>query len=210
MNGLFELLTHVYNLSPIPLRMAYSLWLAFIGLYIYAYHHDQFNSPPKSRKQKRQNYSNTFIFLGLFTVIIYFFAKSHEWIIHHALFDDDSLPFIGLPFMFIGLVLIGAARAALNGYWGPHIYVYDTPSDNILIRRGIYSKLRHPIYVGQVLMATGTLILSNSTVFLLFAIPLVFINIVRSKREERHLYEMFADKFTDYYDNTFWLIPGVV
>ena len=210
MKDILEFLIHIYNLSPIPLRIAYAIWCAFIGLYMYAYYHDMFNSPPKPRRKKRKNYSNAFIFLGILTVVIYFLAKSNEWAIHQVMFYGEVTPFSGLPFMAIGLLLIAAARAALNGYWGPHIYIYDMPNDNILISRGIYGKLRHPIYLGQVLMAIGTLLLSNSTIFILFAAPLIAINTVRSQREEVHLSEMFGENFVHYSENTYWLIPGVL
>ena len=209
MKDLIDFLVRIYELSPVPLRMAYAMWIAFISLYIYSYWYDKFNSPPKPRTQKRQNYSNAFILLGLVTAVLYFFAKWRGWPIDQPIFDDEALPFTGIVVMLIGLVLIAAARVALNGYWGPHIYEYTNPNHNILISHGIYSSLRHPIYLGQVLMAAGTLLLSNSSVFLIFTLPLVLINIARSKREDDHLLEVFEENFIKYKDNTYVLVPGV-
>jgi protein-S-isoprenylcysteine O-methyltransferase Ste14 len=206
---IFEFLLHVYELSPVPLRIAYGFWAAFIGLYIYASYHDRFNSPTRVRTRKRQNYSRAYVLLGFFTVAIYFLAKSNNWPIHQSLFSGEAWGLIGLPFMLVGLVLIGAARAALNGYWGPHIYTYADSADNVLVQRGVYGTLRHPIYLGQVLMAIGTLLLSNSTIFLLFAAPLILINIARSKRESAHLLEVFGQDFVKYKENTSWLFPDL-
>ena len=209
MKDTLELLIHLYQLSPIPLRMAYGIWCAFIGLYIYAHYHDQFHSPDRPREITKINYSNAFVLLGILTVIVYFLAKTYNWPIHLALQGDELWALVGLPIMLIGLALVGSARAALNGYWGPHIYKYLKDEDNVLITRGVYSKLRHPIYLGQVLMAIGTLLLSDSTVFLMFAAPLVIINFFRSRFESEDLKVRFPGSYQAYKNKTSWLCPGL-
>ncbi|MEN3068816.1 isoprenylcysteine carboxylmethyltransferase family protein [Uliginosibacterium sediminicola] len=209
MKDVLELFIRVYEISPIPLRMAYGIWCAFIGLYIYASYHDHYNSPIRPRRPVQHNSPNVLVVLGLATVFLYTIAHLKQWPIHYSLIGDEAISFVGLPLMLIGLFVVAAARAALNGYWGPHIYEYEDPKDSILIKKGIYGQLRHPIYLGQIFMAVGTLILSDSIIFLLFAVPLSLFNVVKAQRESRYLHRKFGDSFVEYKNTVAWFCPGL-
>jgi protein-S-isoprenylcysteine O-methyltransferase Ste14 len=212
MKELLEAIIYFYFGATMPLRVAYTFWAAFVGLYIYASYQDKYNSEPKERTQKKLNFSKLIVLLGVATLILFELAKIKKWTINQELYDaGDEIYFIsfGIGLMLIGLFLVAAGRAAINGYWGPHIYIYKDKKHDVLVNYGIYKNIRHPIYMGQFVMASGTFVLSNSTIFLLFAVPLLAINIFRSIQEERHLLQVFGDKFITYKDNSYLLFPSI-
>jgi protein-S-isoprenylcysteine O-methyltransferase Ste14 len=103
--------------------------------------------------------------------------------------------------MILGLIIVGVARATLDGYWGPNIYKYEG-SDNKLITHGIYSKIRHPVYLSQFLMTLGTVFLINNLWIAFFPVFTLFINHLRALHEERDLRNRFPDKYPDYHNTT--------
>lgn len=207
----------LYLEIPIPLRIAYFLWAVFVGLYWYASLHDKYHSKLTTGKRVSRNFNEIFILLAVSFVLINQFAiwfdidiakyisesqvlkivTDKDIKLSNVLTSSSLIFWIGGFFMLLGLYIAATARAALNGYWTPYIMDYDS-NDKRIIDFGIYSKMRHPIYVSQVLLALGTAFLSNSWVVLMFPIILAKINFSRAKKEEKYLLRHYAKgKTTD-------------
>jgi protein-S-isoprenylcysteine O-methyltransferase Ste14 len=78
-----------------------------------------------------------------------------------------------------------------------------------LITDGLYGVVRHPLYLGRILLHTGSvLILSSLYGFLLTAIGLMFF-LVRIRIEEEMLLQAFGDEYRDYQKTTKKLIPYI-
>lgn len=94
--------------------------------------------------------------------------------------------FLGIPIIITGIYL--ASRA--------HI-VFDTPEPQV-VDTGLYSHVRHPMYLGSILLYVGfwAITLSLLTLFPLFAV-LIGYNYLASV-EERLLTDMFGDDYLEY------------
>ena len=206
---IIKIFSIVYDLSPVPLRLSYAFWIGLMTIYSYAHTHDKYNSKPKPREFDEVNFSKALPFLGIGNVLLYWWANYKKFPFSIHMFSDDIAIPIGLVLMTIGFYVTCRGRAAINGYWGPHLYRYTNPEDRKIIRHGIYKNIRHPIYSGQVYMAYGTLFLSNNTVFIIFAVLLTIINVIRAKREERYLKEQYGNEFEDYKKKTYRAIPSI-
>ena len=203
-----------YLLVPIPLRIAYFLWFTFISLYLYAGLHDKYHSKVEAVKIKEKNFNAAFTalavsFVLLNQIFIWNEISIEEYISGFPIFtklgltigskivDSNFVYIIGGLFMVVGLVIAAYARAALNGYWNPNIMEYEGEHKK-LITYGIYSIMRHPIFLSQFFLALGTAFLANSWFVLFFPIILSKINWERAKKENALLEEMFGNEFIDY------------
>lgn len=210
-----EILTFIlvtYNSAAVPLRLAYAFWAGFFFLYWYASLHDKYARLTKPRELKDKNFPKVLLFFGIACAFLHHGATWFEWRTYRAISTDYEVSLVvgGLIFMSVGLFSVAWARAVLDGYWGPNIYKYKQPEDNILIRNGIYAYIRHPVYLGQILMTIGTLCLSNSLVFVFFPVFVIPITVYRACKEDRELLERFGDEFVEYKRTTESMIPGVI
>ncbi|MGB7790328.1 MAG: isoprenylcysteine carboxylmethyltransferase family protein [Terrimicrobiaceae bacterium] len=87
-----------------------------------------------------------------------------------------------------GLALAGAIALGRN------ITPFPKPSENAqLVRRGIFSLIRHPIYTGVMLASLGWALVWQSWPALLTASGLIPFFDAKTRREEKWLREKFAD-----------------
>lgn len=77
-----------------------------------------------------------------------------------------------------------------------------------LVEAGPYRLVRHPIYIGLILAAVGWSLFTNTLLTLSYALALVALFDVKSRREERQLQKQFA-KYAAYQERTKRLIPFI-
>ena len=130
------------------------------------------------------------IMLIIFTAAIaadYFFFQTYQ------LFQG-KIPFmVRLP---IGLVLI--AFGGWLALYGIQIVFRDLRPEPIMITEGMFSKVRHPIYLGAMLVYLGVLCLTLS---FLGAVVFLFVMLVYqwlAKHEEKLMLGIFGDTYRDY------------
>ncbi len=143
--------------------------------------------------------------LGALSIFLYHNSLLYQYNI--PISEDFSHPisFFGAGLMFGGLYLLSLARIALNGFWGPDIYNYG--SGDKLVTDGIYGKIRHPVYLGQILMTIGTFLLANNWLIAIMPSLLIVTNIIRAKREDNDLLERFGEEFKNYKETKPFMIP---
>ncbi len=102
-----------------------------------------------------------------------------------------------------GIILAGAAAL------GSNLTPFPRPLDRaVLVRQGIFSLMRHPVYAGLLMMSVGWALVCQSMPALSIAFGLVPFFDAKARREERWLREKFPD-YGDYQRRVKRFIPGV-
>lgn len=79
-----------------------------------------------------------------------------------------------------------------------------TPQARQLVKRGLYSKIRHPIYVFGTLAFLFIVLAIQGPSALLICAVVILIQVVRVRREERVLAEAFGAEYTAYRSSTWF------
>lgn len=73
-----------------------------------------------------------------------------------------------------------------------------------LVTTGVYSRIRNPIYVFGTIFILGLLVWLGRPWLLLIFVPLIPLQIVRSRKEEQVLTEKFGAAYLDYKQKTWF------
>jgi len=130
-------------------------------------------------------------------VFVYFLIAS---VIFYINFDlpIDYMQFSGVSLTTISFVLWIMARIQLG-----KAFTVKARAKRI-VSRGIYSKIRHPVYLFSSLSLLGIVIFLKSLSLLLLFLVFVFIQHLRAQDEERVLIKKFGKKYLEYKSMT-WL-----
>lgn len=113
---------------------------------------------------------------------------------------------VGAGFLITGSFLFGYARYELRKWYSGHLSVQK---EQILVQSGPYSLVRHPAYLGYLLMAVGV---SLGYASVLGVINLLFLFLCfryRIKIEEKLLVAHFGQVFLTYAENKKKFIPFI-
>ena len=123
-----------------------------------------------------------------------------------ALFPIDIVEgLVALAVMLIGLGLRVWAAVTLGGYYTRTLM---TTKGHTVVTAGPYAWVRHPAYLGVILLWSGFGVLSSSLVVaLLFPVMFVIVYLYRISVEERMLVEELGDDYVRYQRRTRKLIP---
>jgi len=146
--------------------------------------------------------------LGLFAVYIdyIFLLPVHRSVLAPTYLPLGSfVPFSGMVFVTGGLALLWTAHHQLGKEFSTTLTV---PSERKLITKGIYARIRHPIYSAYCLFFFGIAMLSASWPAALTAGTLMYILMgPRLKKEEALLETVFGDEFTLWAGKTGRFLP---
>jgi protein-S-isoprenylcysteine O-methyltransferase Ste14 len=81
--------------------------------------------------------------------------------------------------------------------------------DHLLETHGVYAVIRHPSYVGAILLVMGWMLVFRSMLILILVPVLIWIVLVRIQAEERLLAAQFGQAYADYRKRTWKLLPFV-
>jgi len=124
-----------------------------------------------------------------------------------------SIGHIGFPGVgWIGLVIMGGgislrlwANLILGEFYTRTLRVSNNQS---VVQRGPYRFIRHPGYLGTILMWTGAgLAVTNWIAFLIVLMTMCFAYHYRIRVEEAMLLEQLGQPYTDYRAHTWRLLP---
>ncbi|HEX8789616.1 MAG TPA: methyltransferase [Polyangiaceae bacterium] len=95
----------------------------------------------------------------------------------------------GLALTLVGLTLITLARWQLGDAFSIE------PRATTLVTRGLYARIRNPVYVFGLVLLAGLVLYLDQVWFLLALIPLAIVQVIRARREARVLEERFGDAY---------------
>jgi protein-S-isoprenylcysteine O-methyltransferase Ste14 len=104
----------------------------------------------------------------------------------------------GLVFGLTGLTGVIVARYTLGRSFS------IAAKATALVTRGIYSRIRNPIYVSGVFFIIGLALMMWNSYVLLLLVVIAPMQIIRARREARVLEEKFGDEYREYRKKT-WL-----
>jgi len=139
-------------------------------------------SPMNSKTVNR-----VFIFILLTFVLL-------PWIILRLLskFPHDLMTYIGIALIIPSFVLLIIAIFQLGSSFAV------TPRAKELVTKGLYAKIRHPIYVFGTSLFLGLALVAHGITLYVFCAILLVRNIWRARQENRVLEEKFGDAYRTY------------
>jgi protein-S-isoprenylcysteine O-methyltransferase Ste14 len=111
---------------------------------------------------------------------------------------------LGFTFTMVGIGINLVARRDLAEHWSP---LAAGAGEQKLVKSGIYSKIRHPIYLSNLSCSLGFALISwNAIALLLFVLCLAAFHL-RIRREEKELVAAFGDEYAEYTRDVPSMIP---
>lgn len=82
-------------------------------------------------------------------------------------------------------------------------------TEHQLIETGLYHRIRHPFYLGQVLAEPGIMLALRSPLAVVILVASVWFVVKRMNREEQMLLDYFGDRYRSYRARTYRLLPHI-
>ena len=203
---------------------AYGLWsLVIINSLVFIIFAFSFTKPKTSRDWRSLGVFSAFI-VALFTemygypLTIYLLSgwlssrfPGVNWLSHDAghllemIFGWRTNPHFG-PFHLLSFVFIGGGFWLLSASWR---VLYHAQRRNAVATTGPYARIRHPQYVGFVLIMFGFLLQWPTLVTLIMFPILVLVYRALGLREERDAIAQFGDAYKAYMATTPGFIPRI-
>lgn len=143
--------------------------------------------------------------IGQIILLVFFITGilADKFILHCSVFSIQFLPFylrvlISLPFFVFSFYL---ARYGLKIIFG------EQREELVIIKSGVFSIVRHPIYLGSILVYLGFIIISLSIIaFCIWVIIILFYYYI-SRYEEKILIDKIGVQYEDYTREVPMFIP---
>jgi protein-S-isoprenylcysteine O-methyltransferase Ste14 len=121
-----------------------------------------------------------------------------------SLLPVDSI--LGLAIVVLGFAILFTSHFTLRRFHSSTLVIRE---DHELITHGIYRLVRHPIYLGAIVVALGLPVCVSSLTGFLIMLALIPILLIRIRIEERLLVEEFGEAYRAYRKQTRTLIPFI-
>lgn len=109
-----------------------------------------------------------------------------------------ALQILGLVLMICGLVGMAIARFQLGNSFSV------TPQARALVTRGIYSRIRNPVYVFGAILIAGMILYVNRPRWFWCFLILIPLQVVRARAEAKVLKERFGEEYRQYRARTWF------
>lgn len=196
-------LYHTFNLNTLE-----SIYLAFLWMLYYFLHSALATDQIKNFLARNfPTIVRSYRFLYSFFAIVNFLllAWLHILIKSEPLFSTTKVSMgfsVFLIWSGLGIVLL-----ALRLY--PFSFWFRDSDSHRLNKQGLNAWVRHPLYLGTLLLLLGIFLISPSFKNLLFVIISILYIIIGSLLEEQKLLKIFGKEYAEYRESVNMLIPFV-
>lgn len=124
--------------------------------------------------------------------------------------DISEIIFMGIPILHLLLAvvfLLPGAWLGIKGVTEIGLKVAETHRAERVISTGVYSRVRHPQYLGSILAHVGASFLLSAYYSLLVTPLVILINYILCWKEERELVREFGAAYIEYQNRTPMLFP---
>ncbi|MEW8978938.1 MAG: isoprenylcysteine carboxylmethyltransferase family protein [Symbiobacterium sp.] len=150
---------------------------------------------------------NVLIFLGFMPFFVKYFQVLRSWGTN-AIGVPPWGYALGVVLVVSGLLItwIGVHTLSSDRWWSKPKFQKERREQ--LVDTGIYSILRHPTYLGQILMLYGLALLVDLQIALVSAACLhIYLAFIHARIEEQRCIEIFGDQYREYVNRTDAIIP---
>ena len=158
---------------------------------------------------QKDEFNRSVIVISFLTVPFILYLPYYEYKIFTSqflpLFVFNLMFLIGNAFLMLGGSLLFLSRKQLGKYGGSKIVIEN---EHQLITSGLYYYIRHPIYLGFLILFSGYSVALGSIVMMIVitgAFLLIFKK--RMNLEEKLLISQFGEEYLNYMNRTKRLIP---
>ena len=116
----------------------------------------------------------------------------------------NGMAFLGIASMLLGIATRRIARRDLGKHFSIALRTLD---DHVLVTDGIYTRVRHPSYTGDLMFQFGLPLLFGSWRGLLVMLLLIAPILMRIRLEERMLIAKFGSRYREYQQRSGALLP---
>jgi protein-S-isoprenylcysteine O-methyltransferase Ste14 len=159
------------------------------------------------RKQSVPSYylHTGLIITGFIAMIGYIISPS--WLSWASFSLPEWLRWCGVIWLIINTIMIFWAHYSLGNLFSINLEIY---SEHELIKHGIYSKIRHPMYTFLVLDWFAVILITANWLFLLAAFGSIFRILHQTSMEEAMMAEAFGDEYLEYKQSTGRFFPRLL
>jgi len=152
----------------------------------------------------------TLVYLAL--ALLAFFVIAYDfWILQKLQFQLYIPVIVGLALIFMGGTFRISSRTTLKkaGFNIVNSYKLQIVIGQKLVTTGIYSHIRHPLYLGEITRNLGFAVLFSSLYgFVIMVIANIFL-VIRIQTEEKMLVSEFGAEYEQYKKRTKKLLPYI-
>ena len=183
--------------------------LAILAIFFSVESSLRFGEEAKSMKTTEKDKKSTFWLGTMFGINVFILLSS--FLLNHyrlfPLFHNQILTFSGTLIMLTGLFIRIMATRTLREYYTRTLKIQENQK---VINTGLYRYIRHPGYLGVILIWTGAGISSDNYVGLISVLLITFsVYHYRMNSEEIMLTEAFGDDYRNYKKTTRRIIPFI-
>ncbi len=124
----------------------------------------------------------------------------------------SGISLLGVPLshllLAIGFLLPGA-YLGIKGVTEMGLKVAETHRAERVISTGVYSRVRHPQYLGAILSHIGASFLLSAYYSILVTPMVIVVNWILCWKEEKELVKEFGEEYKEYRKNVPMLFPGI-
>ena len=103
-----------------------------------------------------------------------------------------------------GLLFIGGAALGVKARHELAECFSGTPKAIRIVRSGVYAKIRHPIYIGGLLISISLCLLYRNLIFYCVLLVVCVIQSIRARTEEKLLLKTFGQEYINYKNSTWF------
>jgi len=189
----------------ISLLIAFLILIVFYSLESFLRYGDE----AKSREAGQADKKSTLYLSRVFSInlLVLFSGFLLHQFTKLSIFDKLIYPYLGNLVMIIGLITRFTATRTLKQYYTRTLKIQ---SDQKVIDFGLYKYLRHPGYLGLLMIWIGASVASNNwLIFIFITLASILVYHYRRKSEEQMLISAFGESYINYKKRSWRLVPWI-